>query len=75
MLHFPILPSGHAEDLTINSISSKYDIKKAGIIRGDSRRDKFYMDNIETLNGNSYFTEYRVNTLRKSNKSDYQIWN
>jgi hypothetical protein len=54
-----------AEDLTINSISSKYDIKKAGIIRGESRRDKFYIDDIASLNCTSYFTDFRIAFIRK----------
>ena len=52
-------------DISINSISSKYDIKKAGMIRGESKRDKFFIDNIESLQGNAYFTDYNVNNLRK----------
>jgi hypothetical protein len=56
---------GETEDLSINSISSKYDIKKAGMISGESKRDKFFIENIETLHGSSYFTDYKVNNLRK----------
>ena len=56
---------GETEDLSINSISSKYDIKKAGIIKGESRRDKFFIENIGTLQGNAYFTDYRLNNVRK----------
>jgi len=56
---------GETGDLSINSISSKYDIKKAGMIRGDSRRDKFFIENIESLQGNSYFTDYEMNNLGK----------
>jgi hypothetical protein len=56
---------GDANDLYINSISSKYDIKKAGEIRFESRRDKFFLGNIETLQGNSYFTDFRLNKLAK----------
>jgi hypothetical protein len=56
---------GETEDLSINSISSKYDIKKAGMIRGESKRDKFFIENIESLQGNAYFTDYKVNNIRK----------
>lgn len=56
---------GESEDLSINSISSKYNIKKAGSIRGESKRDKFFIENIESLQGNAYFTDYRLNTIRK----------
>jgi hypothetical protein len=56
---------GETEDLSINSISSKYDIKKAGIIRGESRRDKFFIENIGSLEGTAYFTDYNVNKISK----------
>lgn len=56
---------GTTEDLTINSISSKYDIKSAGIIRGESKRDKFFIENIESLQCSSYFSDYKLNNLKK----------
>lgn len=59
---FSELTIGSAGDLTINSISSKYDIKKAGSIRGESRRDKFFIGNVESLQGDAYFTDYRLET-------------
>lgn len=62
---FSELSIGETGDLSINSISSKYDIKKAGMIRGESKRDKFFIENIESLQGNAYFTDYNVNNLRK----------
>src|SRR5664280_1768315 len=62
---FSDLSIGETEDLSINSISSKYDIKKAGTIRGESRRDKFFIENIGSLQGNAYFTDYKVNSVRK----------
>jgi hypothetical protein len=54
---------GSTDDLTINSISSKYNIKKAGSIRGESRRDKFFIDNINSLHGNSYFSDYKIDNV------------
>jgi hypothetical protein len=57
---------GETEDLSINSISTKYDIKKAGMIRTESRRDKFFIGKIETLDGNSYFTDYKINNVKKA---------
>ena len=62
---FSEISLGTVEDLKINSISSKYDIKKAGIISGESKRDKFFIDNIESLRGNSYFTDYKISSLIK----------
>ena len=62
---FSEISMGETGDLSINSISSRYDIKKAGTICVESRRDKFFIDNLETLKGNSYFTDYKMNTLKK----------
>jgi hypothetical protein len=62
---FSEISLGTVEDLSINSISSKYDIKKAGIIHGESKRDKFFIDNVESLQGNSYFTDYKISNVKK----------
>lgn len=56
---------GEIEDMSLNSISSKYDIKKACQIRGESKRDKFFIENIGSLQGNAYFTEYKINKIGK----------
>ena len=56
------------EDLSINSISSKYNIRKAGILRTESKRDKFFIENVETIQGNAYFTDYKINKLMKEAK-------
>lgn len=56
---------GECEDLSLNSVSSKYDIRKAGMIRGESKRDKFYIENIESVQGNAYFTDYKLNNVSK----------
>lgn len=57
---------GETGDLTITSISSKYEIVKGGIINTESRRDKFFIHNAESLTGNSYFTTYNLNSLKKA---------
>lgn len=62
---FSEISIGTTEDLSINSISSKYDIKNAGTLRTESKRDKFFIDNISTLQGNAYFTDYRLSELKK----------
>jgi len=56
---------GETADLSINSISSKYDIRKAGKLRSESKRDKFFIENVESLQGNAYFTDYKLNNLMK----------
>ncbi len=56
---------GETEDLSISSISSRFDIRNAGSVNLESRRDKLYIGNIENLRGNSYFTDYKVNSAKK----------
>jgi hypothetical protein len=56
---------GSSEDLSLNSISSKYDIKKAGMLRGESKRDKFFIESIGSLQFNSYFSDFKLNNLIK----------
>jgi hypothetical protein len=66
--NFSEVTIGETKDLSINSISSKYEIKQAGSVSSESRRDKFFIDNIESLRGNSYFSDYKISTLK--NKLD-----
>lgn len=62
---FSELSIGETGDVSINSISSRYDIKNAGMIRVESRRDKFFIGTIETFQGNSYFSDYNLSALKK----------
>jgi hypothetical protein len=62
---FSDITIGETGDLTINSISSKYDIKRAESIRSESRRDKFFIDNIVTMQTNAYFTDFKLNDVKK----------
>jgi hypothetical protein len=62
---FSEISSKEMGDITINSISSKYEIKKAGIITIESRRDKFIIDNIKTIKGTSYFTDFNIKNLSR----------
>ena len=55
-----------SKDLTITSTSSRYNIANAGEIRFESRRDKFFIDTISSMNGNSYFTDFNVKYITKS---------
>ena len=65
MPHFQRFHQRNLEMSSINSISSKYEIKKAGIITIESRRDKFYIDNIKTIKGTSYFTDFNLKNLSR----------
>ena len=55
MPHFQRFQLAKPEDLSFNSISSRYDIKKAGMISVESRRDKFFIDNIGITSGKFIF--------------------
>jgi len=60
---FSELTIGESNDLTINSISSRYDIKKCGSVFTESRRDKFFIKECTSIRGNSYFTDFNIDNL------------
>jgi len=53
------------QDLTISSISSRFDLAKAGSLDVQSRRDKFFIGSVGTITGNSYFTSFRIDEAEK----------
>ncbi len=63
---FSELVISESGDLTINSTSSRFDLKKAEKIHVESRRDKFFIGNIAELSGISYFTDYKIEHLERS---------
>lgn len=63
---FSEITISHTEDMSVNSISSKYKIDNAGLLRVESRRDDFTINNIESLQGNSYFTDYEIDSLKNN---------
>ena len=60
---FSEIRSKEIGDVSINSISSRYEVKKAGKITLESRRDKIFIDNIGTLTGSAYFTDFTIRNL------------
>jgi hypothetical protein len=52
-----------SENIVLNSTSSKYELAKPGNIELESRRDKFFIGNIDAINGISYFSDYKINNL------------
>lgn len=52
-----------SKDLTVKSISSRFDIKKSGKLSTESRRDKFFIGSAGSVSGNSYFTDYRIDEV------------
>jgi hypothetical protein len=60
---FSEVSSNEVGDISINSISSKYEFKRAGTVTIESRRDKFFIDNLNAIKGTSYFTDYDLKNL------------
>jgi len=60
---FSEIKSKTVGEISINSISSKYEFTKAGNLTIESRRDKFFIDNIRSLKGTSYFTDFNLKNL------------
>lgn len=54
------------EKMNIKSVSSKYRINKAGEMTIESRRDDFFIDITESVEGNSYFTDFEIGSLVKT---------
>lgn len=52
------------KDLTIKSISSRFDIQKSDRLSTESKRDKFFMGYVNSLSGNSYFTDFRIDEVQ-----------
>lgn len=53
------------DKLSVKSISSKFRINKAGAINLESRRDDFFIDIIDSMEGTSYFTNFEIGSLTK----------
>jgi hypothetical protein len=62
---FSDLVIGETGDLIISSISSRYEIKKISTLETESKRDKFFIDDIDVLKANSYFTDFKIGSLKK----------
>ena len=54
-----------SEELDLKSTSSRFDLGKAGRVEIESRRDKFFIDDIDVLKGVSWFSEYSIENLSK----------
>jgi hypothetical protein len=60
---FSELTIGESGSLKINSVSSKFELKSAGRISTESKRDKFFIGTINSLHGDAYFTDFRIDKL------------
>jgi hypothetical protein len=56
---------GESNDLSVNSVSSRFELKKTGKLDTESRRDKFFIGAISSVRGNSYFTDFRIDEISK----------
>lgn len=56
---------GESKDLSITSISSRFDLKNTGKLGTESKRDKYYIGTAISLRGSSYFTDYRIDEIEK----------
>jgi hypothetical protein len=54
-----------AGDLDINSISSRFELKNTVRLRIESKKDKFFIGETESISGNSYFTDYKIEKISK----------
>lgn len=53
-----------SDNLSISSISGRFELKQIGKIHTDSRRDKFYIGKILSIDGDSYFSDFKIDELR-----------
>lgn len=60
---FSELIIGESDDLNITSISSRFDFEKSLLLHTESKRDKFYLETAGSLNGDAYFTDFRIENL------------
>ncbi|MBN2665577.1 MAG: hypothetical protein JXR67_03640 [Bacteroidales bacterium] len=52
-----------SDELDLSSTSSRFDLGKAGIVEIESRKDKFFIGEISTITGVSWFTNYSMEYL------------
>ena len=54
---------GESQNLSVNSVSCKLDLKKAGRFETKSRSDKIFIAYAGSVSGDSFFTEYKIGNL------------
>ncbi|NLJ42606.1 MAG: DUF4097 family beta strand repeat protein [Bacteroidales bacterium] len=50
-------------EVTISSTASRYELGTIGKLNFESRRDKFFIENISGIKGTSYFSDFKINHL------------
>ncbi len=56
---------GRAGEVKLTSTSSKIEIGDIETLITESKRDKYYIKNISSIEGNSYFTDYDIEILKE----------
>lgn len=54
-----------SQDLSVTSISSRFDLGKTGRLDVESKRDKYFIGDVQNISGNSYFTSFRIDKVEK----------
>lgn len=54
-----------SQDLSVTGISSRFDLGKTGRLNVESRRDKFFIGNVSSISGDSYFSTFRIEVVEK----------
>jgi hypothetical protein len=54
-----------SKNLSISSISSRFDLNKTEIIHTESRRDKFFIGTLNSVEGDAYFTDFKIDELKE----------
>lgn len=54
-----------SDDLSLTSVSSRFDLRSSTRLSVKSRRDKFFIGTTGFLRGDSYFTDFRLDELGK----------
>lgn len=64
-----------SDELDLSSTSSGFDLGKAGIVEIESRKDKFFIGEISTITGASWFTDYTIEYLVTAADLDLKFGN
>jgi len=62
-----------SDELDLSSTSSRFDLGKTGIVDIESRKDKFFIGEISTITGVSWFTNYSMEYLETAADLDLKF--
>ncbi|MCD4769930.1 MAG: hypothetical protein K8R35_07175, partial [Bacteroidales bacterium] len=64
-LAYSELQIDRADNISIESSSSKINIKDIESLKCDSRRDRFFVTEISSIEGSSYFTDFNIDMVKE----------